>query len=83
MKRKELSEDDAKLEANIEKSLKDGAKSHRELRAELKTSEDDPALSRTLQRLRRQKRIQIVGGRWVLANFTLCPTCKGKGWVKA
>ena len=73
---------DASVENAVEKQLKKGPQSHKELREKLGRGKADPALGRTLQRLRRQGKLVVVKGRWALAGGAkLCSKCKGKGWV--
>jgi len=73
---------DATVEKDVEERLKKGPQSHEELREQLERSKTDPALGRTLQRLRRQGKLEVVKGRWVLADGAkLCPKCEGRGWI--
>lgn len=69
---------DAETEKMALAVLQVGPKSNKELRDKLKK---DPALDRTLQRLRRKGRIKIVKNRWTVAEAKLCPKCKGRGFV--
>jgi hypothetical protein len=73
---------DASVEEAVEKQLKKGPQSHKELREKLGRTKADPALGRTLQRLRRQGKLVVVKGRWTLAGGAkICTKCGGKGWV--
>ncbi len=71
------------VEKAVQKQLKKkGPQSHKELREQLGRTRTDPALGRTLQRLRRQGKLKVVKGRWALiGGAKICPKCKGKGWV--
>jgi hypothetical protein len=68
----------------IEKALGEGPKSNVELRKslDLSTEKYDPRLDRELQKLRKDGKIHLVGGRWALKTIEACPTCSGKGWIK-
>ena len=82
-RKSEKTPEEIALTAALEVALKQGPKSNKELRSELgaenKTS--DPQLDRTLQSLRKQGKIKVVEGKWHLASFETCPTCKGRGWL--
>ena len=81
-KKKANPANDAKVEKAVSKQLKKGPQTHKELRTQLGRGRNDPALGRTLQRLRRQGKLKVVKGRWVLSNGAkLCPKCQGRGWV--
>ena len=81
-KKKTKAVSDNVVEKAVEKQLKKGPQSHKELREQLGRTRADPALGRTLQRLRRQGKLKVVKGRWALTGGAkLCPKCKGKGWV--
>ena len=79
-KKKAVPEDDGDLEKRTMSALKKGPKTSTELKTPLERK-DYPALSRTLQRLRRQGKIVIVKGRWAVESVSVCPKCEGKGWV--
>lgn len=76
---------DAEIEKKALAALKKAPKSNQELHEALKI-EKSVALGRTLQRLRRQGKIQALpkkhGGRWAVAGFKLCPKCGGRGFVE-
>lgn len=67
----------------VTKTLEEQPLSNRELRAKLgfSVAEADPLLDRTLQRLRREKRIRLEGNRWSADTIQKCPTCGGCGWL--
>jgi predicted HTH transcriptional regulator len=73
------------MEDKVQKALKKGPKTNKELREELKLSTDnyDSKLDQTLQKLRKQGKLRVINGRWSLVSFDICPTCEGRGWVKA
>lgn len=83
MKTKKTPEDDI-ITAAVQAALNKGPKSNKALRASLGTDgkTSDPRLDRTLQNLRKQGKIKVVEGKWHLAAFQTCPTCKGKGWLE-
>lgn len=76
--KKDSSEEE--VERSIQQALKDSPKSNKELRSA--TGADERVLTRSLQRLRRRGKLQVVKGRWTLATIKVCPKCEGRGWVK-
>ena len=71
------------MEEVILSALKDRPKTNKEIRASvgLSLEEYDSKLDRTLQKLRKGGKIQLLtGGRWALATFQICEHCNGKGW---
>ena len=73
------------MEAKLKKILSNGPKTNKELRSALSDegTKVDPRLDRTLQKLRKDGKVQVINGRWALSTIDTCPTCKGKGWVTA
>lgn len=71
------------MEGAVTEMLKDGPKSNREMRTKLglPTQKENQTLDRTLQRLRKSGKLQLIDGRWALSTIKICPTCSGKGWV--
>lgn len=74
----------AMLETQVSEMLKAGPKSNKEMRAALglSTQHYDQRLDRSLQQMRKEGKLKLLNGRWVVASTDVCPTCKGKGWVK-
>jgi len=68
------------IEEKVERVLKQGPKSNKELKEKVKV--EDKALTRTLQRLRRRGKLKVIKGRWALSGVKVCPKCSGKGWVE-
>lgn len=70
---------------DVTKALEAGPASNRELRERMGVPTDkvDPKLDRKLQQMRKKGELKIVGKRWALRTTEECPTCKGRGWVKA
>ena len=70
---------------DVTEALQAGPASNRELRSRLGVSEGkvDPKLDRKLQQMRKNGTLKIMGKRWALSTTEECPTCKGRGWVKA
>lgn len=66
-------------------ALQHGPRSNKELRTQLglDSKNYDPRLDRTLQQLRKEGKIHIVGQRWAHKTVQRCPTCEGRGWVEA
>ena len=71
------------MEEKIKAALKVAPKSNKELRVCLgmDTVHYDTKMDRTLQKLRKNGEIQVIGGKWALNTFKICNTCEGKGWV--
>ena len=71
------------MEDEIKAALKTDPKTNKELRQKLGlgTKDYDSKLDRTLQRLRKEGKIQVINGKWVLNTIKICPHCKGKGWT--
>ena len=71
------------LEAAVAEMLKAGPKSNNEMRTTLglPNQKQNQTLDRTLQRLRKSGKLQLLGGRWSLSTVKVCPSCEGKGWV--
>jgi hypothetical protein len=71
------------LEVAVEGLLKKGPKSNKEMREALGLSTEsyDPQLDRALQRMRKEGKLKLLNGRWVVGHTTVCGTCGGKGWV--
>lgn len=70
----------------ILKALKNGPLSKKALKEALgiAPTDNDPVLDRNLQQLRRAGKIEVLQGRWsVKGAAEICPTCEGKGWVRA
>jgi hypothetical protein len=73
------------LEAEVEGLLKKGPKSNKEMRAALglSTQHYDAQLDRALQRMRKEGKLKLLNGRWVVSHTGVCGTCGGKGWVNS
>jgi hypothetical protein len=74
------------METKIKEALKQGPLSNRKLRSDLglkpKTKKSgDTKLDRTLQKMKRDGKIVVEGGRWVDNSVHICSACDGKGWV--
>lgn len=72
------------LETKVAGLLKDGPKSNREMRQALglAVQQNDQRLDRALQRMRKDGKLKLLGGRWVVAGVEICKECDGKGWVQ-
>jgi hypothetical protein len=68
----------------IHKALTQKPQTNRELRATLGLGAQkfDPRLDRKLQQLRKEGKIQLVGGHWAVLTIVKCPHCDGRGWVE-
>jgi hypothetical protein len=67
----------------IKRSLSNGPKTNKELRAEL-TGADPKLVSkldRDLQKGRKAGTFKVIQRKWALSTVQTCPCCKGKGWV--
>jgi hypothetical protein len=73
------------LESNIEVLLKKGPKSNKEMREALGLSTEhyDAHLDRALQKMRKDGKLKLLNGRWVVGHTQVCDKCGGKGWVKS
>lgn len=70
------------MEAQIQKALKKGPRTNRELRTDLGIRGTyDAKLDRALQRMRKDGKIKADKGRWFTTSVQVCPSCDGKGWV--
>lgn len=73
------------LEAKVEDLLLKGPKSNKEMREALglSTQHYDQRLDRALQRMRKEGKLKLLNGRWVVGHTKVCDKCGGKGWVKS
>lgn len=70
------------MDDEIKKSLENSPKTNQELRKDIGIqSKDHRVLDRALQKMRKQGKIRVEGRRWYAVTTSVCPTCKGKGWV--
>lgn len=72
------------IETKLSLLLKNGPKSNKEMREAfgLSAQHYDQRLDRALQKMRKDGKLKLLGGRWVVASVEVCNTCGGKGWVQ-
>lgn len=66
-------------DADVKSALKDGPLPI----STLKRKVSDPLLEKRLARMRKEGKVQVVKGRWVLSDLKVCPHCGGHGWIKS
>lgn len=70
------------LDALLEAHIHEAPRTIRDLRlfVETRSTEAVPRIERALQRLRRQKRVQLLGRLWAPLFVVPCAECAGQGW---
>ncbi len=70
------------LDALLEAHIREAPRTIRDLRTfvEARSAVAVPRIERALQRLRRQKRVQLLGRLWAHPSVVPCEGCAGHGW---